>query len=278
MRSRITITLSENILKQVDKTIDKHTVRNRSQAIESLLRQAISPSLSTAVILAGGPVVTHPSTKQKLPKALTPIKDIPLIDHQLKHLKAHGFTKVVLCTGSESHQDIIAHCGNGKKYNLDIQYSQEKTRLGTGGALKFASHKIPKEPFLLIHGDVITDINLTEFINFYTESEKLAAVAVKRRPGKLSYGQVYLEGNSIINFHQPTEKSAISLVNTGIYIFDHQVLKFLPEKVNFKIEETLIPQLVKQNQISGYVFQGLWFDISESEDYQEANTRWLTRL
>ena len=274
MRSRITITISEDLLKQVDTTIDNRTVRNRSQAIESLLRQTLTPSVSTAVILAGGSLTSDPQTGKDIPKSLISINNRPVIVHLLEHLRKANFTKVVICTSPNSSEEIKLALKKEGDLGIPIVYSNEPEKLGTGGAIKYASEHIPDNPFLVIHGDVLTDIDLLELVSFFNTSKTLAVLAIKPRPGRLSYGRVFLEGSNVIDFQVPDKASAISLVNTGIYIFDHSVFDIFPDKKYFKIEEEVIPELVKRNQVAGSVFQGIWFDVSEVESYQEANDRW----
>jgi len=258
----------------IDERIDGHTVRNRSQAIESIVRSVVSPSVSCAVILAGGNKLKHPKTGKLIPSSMLPIQGVPLVVQSLKQLQRYGFSKVVVCADAEAIKMIKTEVEKSDWEGLEIVYSNESKRLGTGGALKQASKLIPKGPFLLLHGDVISDINLNEFVGFYNEEGKPAAVAVKPRPGRLSYGQIFMEGSNVIDFREPKKAPVISMTNTGVYIFDHSVLDRLPKKEVFKIEETLIPELVKEAELSGYMFQGIWFDVSDQDDYQEANQRW----
>lgn len=276
MRSRITITISEDLLEQVDQTIDNRTIRNRSQAIESLLRQVVLPKVTTAVILAGGSLTTHPQTGEQVPKTLVPIQDRPVLEHTLLLLKKYNFTDVIICTNSESLVPIKQAIRKIDLGRMKVFFSEEQEKLGTGGALKHAAKMIPEKSFILLHGDVLTNINLFELINFYVASQTKAVIATKPRPGRLSYGRVFLEGQQVIDFQVPDKAAAISLVNTGIYVFDYSVLDLLPDKKSFKIEDTLIPTLVKQHQVSGSVFQGIWFDVSDAESYEEANNRWTS--
>lgn len=274
MRSRITITISSDLLTQIDKSIDNKTLRNRSQAIESLLRQVVSPQISTAVILAGGSLAAHPQTGKLIPKASIPIKGQPVITHLLRHLKNSGINKIVICTSPNSATELKTLLKDGRDFQLKIQYSHEKERLGTGGALKNAAKHLNNEDFILLHGDVLTDINLHELIQFFSESETLAVIAVKPRPGRLPYGRVFIEGNTVTDFQVPNQVSPISMVNAGIYVFSHKVIDLLPGRNKFKLEEVLIPQLVKKQLIKASVFQGIWFDVSDPESYDEANQRW----
>lgn len=274
MRSRITITISQDLLDQVDQTIDNKTVRNRSQAIEALLRQVVSPKVSTAVILAGGSLTKHPQTGELIGKSLIPIQGKPVIIHLLNHLKGYGVRNVVIATSPNSENELKSAIKEEKDLGLNISYSDETETLGTGGALKAATSLIPQGPFYLFHGDLLTNINLNEMVNFHHNSQSSAVIAVKPRPGRLSYGRVFLQGSTIIDYQVPQKASPVSLVNTGIYLFDYSVISLLPSKKIFKLEDTLIPTLVKQELASGWVFQGIWFDVSESDSYQEANDRW----
>lgn len=271
MRSRITITISEDLLAKVDTVIDGNTIRNRSQAIETILRQVVKPKIDTAVILAGGPGTKLPSFKGK-PAALIPMKDTPLIELAISHLKKFGYTKVIIAMNAKD-KEIKEILGDGSRFGLTILYSEETTPLGTGGALKKLEKMVSKQPFLLLHTDVLTNINLNEFADYFTDSGKKAAMAIKPRPGKISYGRVYLEGNKIIDFKQPKEQSEVGLINTGIYLLDHTCFKALPKEKNFRLEDTLIPKLVSTNQITAYTFQGIWFDVTDPDDYQEAVSR-----
>lgn len=274
MRTRITITISADLLEQIDDTIDYRTVRNRSQAIETLLRQVVSPQVSTAVVLAGGNLITDPETGELIPKAMVRINGKPVIEHTLLQLKKYDFTRVIICTSSQFSDSIKNAVRQVALGNVKVKYSEETERLGTGGALKKAAKFIPSKPFLLMHGDILTDINLRELVNFFVARQTKAVIAIKPRPGRLSYGRVFLEGSRVIDFKVPDEISPISLINTGIYLFDDSVLNMLPDITTFKIEETLIPDLVQQGEVSGSVFQGIWFDVSEEEAYKEANQRW----
>jgi len=272
MRSRITITISQDLLHQVDQFIDGRLIRNRSQAVETLIEQSLTPSISTAVILAGGPGTDLPQFKNQ-PSALITIDNQPLILHTLHHLKHHHFTKVIICANL---QDIRLKklLTTSEFSSLQIIFSPESNHLGTGGALKQARPLIPNQPFLLIHSDILTNINLDKFAEFFLKQKSLACVAIKPRPGKISYGKVYLQGNTVVDFQQPQTESPVSLINTGIYLLDHRCLSLLPSHKKFNLEKTLIPHLISKNQLSAYTFQGLWFDVTEEQDYQEASRRW----
>lgn len=273
MRSRITITLSESILEQVDKTIDSKSVRNRSQAIERLLQLAISPTIQTVVVLAGGPETLDPRTKQKTAKALVTLKNVPVISHLLRHLDKSGVKRIIICTSHQAYSQILKAVSLVGPMQAKVEYVIEKKLLGTGGALRNAAKAIGSDDFMLVHGDIVTDIDLNALVSFYNSEQVMAVVAVKPRPGRLSYGRVFIEGNRVVDFKTPVSESPISLVSSGIYVFSNQVLKYLPDTTSFKLEDTLIPKLVELGQIKASVFQGLWFDVTDPDSIVEADDR-----
>jgi NDP-sugar pyrophosphorylase family protein len=269
MRERITITINTDVLHQVDQLITAGSYRNRSQAIEQLAKQSLGPSITTAVILAGK---SHGHSNIISP--LIEVQNQPLIIHILLQLQKHGFNQVIICVDKKSTTEIQEVIGTYPQIKIKIVYSVETEVYGTGGAVKNAQKLIGPQSFLLLHGDIITNIDFTELIEFHHRQGKLATLAIKPRPGKTSYGRIFLQGNDIIDFIEPTKASPISLINTGIYVLNPKCFKLFPSEQSFKFEETVIPKLVESKQASGYIFQGIWFDVTDPKDLREAQERW----
>src|SRR3972149_11199378 len=212
MKSRLTITLSEEILKRVDRLIDGKDIRNRSHAIEHLVRLNLSPYVRTAIILAGG------KTDRKAPPPLTKINGQFLIWVTLEHLKKYKVEQVIIAAGSwePTIRSIIV---DGESVGLNVSYLSETQRLGTAGAIKKASPFLT-EPFLVIHGDVLTTLNIEDFIRFHENEKTMATIAVKPRIAEKKYGKVLLQGNRITDFLEDRGDRGISIINTGVYLFE----------------------------------------------------------
>lgn len=268
MKSRLTITLPDNLLTQVDDLVDKQTIRNRSHAIEHLIRQSLSPQVTTALILAGGKKNTGQNP------LLKPINGEVLLVQMVKHLNQYGIKRVVLCV-NKNDTELEDFCNDGKQLGVSVEYSYEKNSLGTAGALKQAEKFLKNDnPFLVIHGDILTDIKLDEVFAFHLQEATQATVIVKPKLGKKQYGQVFIQGNRVTTFSETGEDSGISLINTGVYVLNKDVLQLIPAKKLSFLENDIFPHLAKKNQLRAYFFQGLWYDISTTAQYTEAVSDW----
>lgn len=267
-RTRLTITLPNDLLKRVDTYVDGSTIRNRSHAVELLLNESLTPVVTQAVVLAGG----------KAPKRrslLGLINGQYLFQIIINQLLAHGISEVLVCSDAELASELQSRFGSGVDFGLSIQYIIESEPLGTAGALKNCASAISGSPFLVMHGDVLTSINISDFIQFHLEEQKKATIGVKPRLAERSYGQVFLQGNSIIRFLEKGVNQGISIVNTGLYVIDPSVLEMIPQNRCVTLEKDIFPKLASQEQLSAFIFQGLWFDITTPQAHAEASRRWL---
>lgn len=269
-KARLTITLPADLLAEIDRLIDKQTVRNRSHAIELLLRESLKPTVSTAVLLAGGS-----NDLEQLP-ALLPIQGQALIVQTVNHLIAHGICSFVILAG-QNEPLIRGLLGNDSIMGAEIYYVGEAQPKGTAGALKAAEGYLSDQPFLVFHADILTDINVADLVKFHASQNKLATMAVKPRQAEPDYGKVMLEGNEITDFIPESQDQGINIVNTGVYLFEPEVLSLIGAGTNARLETDVFPKLAKMGELSAYLFQGIWFDISRSSNYESAQIRWQQR-
>lgn len=267
-RTRLTITLPNELIKRVDTLVDGSVIRNRSHAVEKILSEGLSPAVSQAVILAGGK-----SAKRR--SLLSLINGQHLLQIILGQLKTHGILECIICTEHDIIAELQQRFGDGRVLGCQITYISEVEPLGTAGALRNCAHLLNQAPFLVLHGDVLTSINLTEFIQFHLNEQKNATIGVKPRLGERSFGQVFLQGNSIIKFLEKGTDRGISIVNTGLYVLDPKVLELIPNQNPVFLESDVFPVLAKQGQLSAFIFQGLWYDITTPSLLEEAARRWL---
>lgn len=271
MKSRLTITLPDSLLLQIDDLVDKQTIRNRSHAIEHLVRQSLTPQITTAIILAGG------KKHETLNPVLTEINGEVLLGITIKHLNQYGIKHFIICT-TKDDSEIQEFCGDGKRFGVSIEYSYETTPIGTAGALKKAQTLLRNDsPFLVMHGDILTDIKFDEVFDFHLQEGALATMIVKPKLGTKQYGQVSIQGNRITTFSEAGTDSGISIINTGVYVLNREVLQAIPSKKSTFLESDIFPTLAKKNQLRAYFFQGFWYDISTPEQYSEAVSNWSNR-
>lgn len=262
-KTRLTITLSHDLLVKVDALIDGHTIRNRSHAIESLVKQGLSSQVHTAVILAGG---KH--SNGEIP-GLKKINNRPLLAVTLEHLKNFGVTHIIICAGA-NESALKSEFGNGSKLGVTITYSQEKKQLGTAGALKNAAKYLGDESFLVINDTTLTNLNLDDLFEFQRQEDTIATICVKPRMSEPKYGQAFLHGNKIIKFMDSSENQGISIVNIGLYVLKPEILDLIPKDTYINLETDIFPKLALEKELSAFVFQGSWFDASLDISFKEA--------
>ena len=266
-KSRLTITLSPDLVAQLDQMIDRRTIRSRSHAIELLLRQGLEPAVSTAVLLAGGEHETS-----GIP-ALAPIAGEALISLTIGHLVGFGIREFVVLAGRHQGQ-IETLVGDGESLGARIRYLEERRPMGTAGAVKRAQKLIGDGPFLVVNADVLTDIDIADFIRFHVAEGSLATIAVKPRRAEWQYGKVMLQGNRITAFSDRGQERGVGIINSGLYLLQPQVLDLIEADKPSMLETDVFPILAKVGELSAFLFQGIWYDVRSDEDYRVAEQRW----
>ena len=214
-----------------------------------------------AIILAGGKGKRLKPVTDYVPKPLVPIKNIPIIEWQIRYLKKFGIREVIICTGYKA--DMIESYLSMKKLGMKIKFSIEKTPLGTGGAIKKAGKWINDKSFFVINGDTITNIDLDKLAS---KKNSIAAIELRTK-----YGILETESDKIINFREKKEISD-TWMNAGIYHLQKDVLKKLPIKGD--IEKTVFPDYAKKGLLNTIKFKNVeWFSVDSFKDMEECSER-----
>jgi len=219
-----------------------------------------------AVILAGGKGTRLRPYTTVFPKPLMPINDMPILEVVIRQLKKAGFTTVTMAVGHLAEL-IEAFFNNGSKWGLEINYSREDTPLGTAGPLVLLDQL--EDTFLVMNGDVLSDLDYRELIKFHREQNAIATIAMYDKEVKIDLG--IIKANDQHEIYDYVEKpTLVYQVSMGIYVFNKKVLDFIPSKTYFDLPD-LIHALIKSRQkIVGYHFNGYWRDIGRREDYEQA--------
>lgn len=275
IRQRLTITLKKDLLSQVDKKIDGVRIRNRSHAIEYLLTKSLGSKINKAFILAGGKGLQMRPFTYEMPKSMIPINNRPILEYIVELLRNNGIKEIYIGVDYLAKK-IKHHFGDGEKFGVNIKYVESKIPLGTGGALKSAKNFLEDNSFVLIHGDLLVDIDLLDMIDFAEEEKTIMTMALTSVDDPSLYGSVRLRGANIVDFSEkPKVNHNVSrLVNAGIYIVKPEIFNYLSNKKKFTIEDEIIPELIKDKKISGYHFAGEWYDISTPTIYGRAIKAW----
>jgi len=274
-REKICITIKKDLLEKIDNTIiDGEKLRNRSHAIEYLISKALPSRISIALILTGGAGIKMRPFSYELPKAMLPVKGRPILDYTLELLRNAGIREVIILVGKQGDK-LRAHFGDGSHYGVSITYLDEGKPSGTAIPLKKAKDLLKNKPFVLIYGDVLTKIDLKGMIDFHEENGALTTMAITSVEEPTDWGVVNLRGNKIISFVEKPKKAGLShLVNAGIFIIEPKVIKYVPSKKFSRLENDVFPRLVKEGKISGYLFEGKWFDVGTPKEYEKVIKEW----
>lgn len=219
-----------------------------------------------AVIQAGGKGTRLRPYTLVLPKPMMPIGDISVIELTLKWLRRNGVIDAYITTGYLGHL-LKALCGDGSQWSLNIEYSHEKEPMGTVGALNLLKERLD-ETFLVLNGDLVTDLDLYDFTRFHRSHGGMLTVGVTSRKVHVDLGVLETEGSTVTAFH---EKPSISYtVSMGIYCMEPDILEMIPEGVPFGFDDLMHVMLGKGLPVHVFNHNGTWMDIGRPEDFQKA--------
>lgn len=216
-----------------------------------------------AIILAGGKGRRLLPYTTVLPKPLMPIGDYPIIEVILRQLKRAGFNRISISTGY-LHELIHAYLDSNKTLGLKIEYSHEETPLGTIGPLRLIENL--EDTFLVMNGDILTDLDYKKLIEFHKKRGAIATVATYQRDTNIDFG--VLERNSehkIIAFKEkPTFHFDVSM---GVYVFSKKILDYVPADTPFGFDQLMYAMIEKNEEVYSYPHTGYWLDIGRPDDY-----------
>jgi len=240
-----------------------------------------------ALILAGGFGTRLRPLSCTRPKLLFPVANKPLLDLTLKRLAENGVKEAILAVNFMA--DALEHVCGKSKHGIRLHYSRDmplkpktacssQRALGTGGPVKQAEKLLGrKKPFLVLNGDILTDVNYSEIMEQHKSNDCIAAIALHRVKSPSRYGVVKLtKKNRITRFvEKPSKKAPSNLANAGIYVFDPRIFDYIPESRRCSIEREIFPKLAKEGELFGHEIKGLWVDVGKPTDYIKANRLWL---
>lgn len=226
-----------------------------------------------AMILAAGlgtrlrPLTNHVS------KPMVQMAGRPCMEYTVRLLQKAGFKDIVVNLHYLPEQ-IREYFGDGSRFGVRMTYSYEAELMGTAGGFKRVEHFFGDETALIISGDALTDIDLPGFLAFHRECGGIATLALKQVTDPAQYGVVVMDDSRITRFQEkPQKEEAISnLANTGIYLFEPEIFRLIPENTFFDFARDVFPLvLARGDGIFGYTMDGYWCDVGNLEVYREAH-------
>ena len=226
-----------------------------------------------AIIMAGGEGSRLRPLTCDCPKPMVPLMDRPVMAYTLNLLKRHGIREAAV-TLHYLPDRIQDYFGDGSDFGVALRYYVEKTPLGTAGSVRQAKDFLT-EPFVVLSGDGLTDCDLSEAIRFHRDRGALATLVTKRVESPMEYGVVIADADGRIRrfVEKPGWGEVFSdAVNTGIYIFEPDVLCRIPDDRPFDFGHDLFPALLKEEvPFYAYAMSGYWCDVGDLSAYLRAH-------
>ena len=221
------------------------------------------------VILVGGEATRLLPLTCNTPKVMVPVLNTPFLEHVIHYLSQHQIRDIILAQRHLS-QPIKSYFGNGSQFGVKLTCTVEDTPLGTAGAVKNAEQYLD-DTFLVLNGDIFTDLDITAMMGFHLERKAKATIALTPVDDPTSYGLIETNAQGrVTRFLEKPEWSEVTtnMINAGTYIVEPEVLSRIPHQANFSFERELFPLLLDQGEpIYAYPSSAYWIDIGTPEKY-----------
>lgn len=219
-----------------------------------------------AVILAGGKGLRLRPYTTVIPKPLMPIGEYPILEIIIRQLAAQNFRHITLAVNHQA-EVIQAFFGNGQKWDVHIDYSIEDKPLSTMGPLRLIEN-LP-EDFLVMNGDILTDLDYTNFFASHVNNQNLFTISSYRREHTIDYGVLDSDDNLRLKGFSEKPRTAYN-VSMGIYMLNRAILEYIPKAREFGFDELMLKLLHANIPVHINPYHGYWLDIGRPDDYMIA--------
>lgn len=261
-RKTLIAIMHEHVLRQIP------ILDNVGRVVDLVMLDDLIPTQDLplqAVIMAGGLGTRLRPLTDDMPKPMLPVGGKPLMELVLEQLRQVGIRRVNITTHYKS-ETISDHFGDGSSFGVELNYVNEDKPLGTGGALGLID--TPKEPLLVINGDILTQVDFRAMLSYHQEQRAAMTVAVRRYEIKVPYGVIECEGSRVSALK---EKPQIHfLVNAGVYLLEPGVFEFIPNGKHFNMTDLIQWLLVADQIVASFPIIEYWLDIGQLADYEQA--------
>lgn len=219
-----------------------------------------------AVILAGGKGTRLRPYTVVLPKPLMPIGEYPILEVIIRQLVQAGFDHITLAVNHQA-EIIKAFFQNGERWGIRIDYSLEDQPLGTMGPLRLIQD-LP-EHFLVMNGDILTDLDYTEFHDNHVGEDRIFTISSMRREHKIDYGVLDTDAEGLLSGFRE-KPGVVYEVSMGVYMVSASALQRIPVGRPYGFDNLMLDLLEARSPATVRTFSGYWLDIGRPEDYVAA--------
>src|SRR5690349_7318529 len=226
-----------------------------------------------AVILAGGEGTRLRPLTSNQPKPMMPIANVPMMEHIVKLLARHGFDDIVVTVAFMANH-IRTYFGDGSELGVRMRYAMEEAPLGTAGSVRNAMDELD-ETFLVISGDVLTDVDLGAVVAHHEAQQAFATIGLKRVENPVEFGIVITREDGMIErfLEKPTWGQVFSdTINTGIYVLEPGIFDYIAPNEVVDFSGDVFPAVLDQGlRLFGHIVDGYWEDVGTVEAYRAAH-------
>lgn len=219
-----------------------------------------------AVVMAGGKGSRLRPITEHVPKPMIRVAGRPILERLLLHLVGYGFRRVFLSINYLGHM-VEEYFGDGSRFGCHIEYLREEAPLGTGGALSLLPER-PRDPFLVMNGDLVTQVNLHEMLAFHAGGPQVATLGVRKYFHTVPFGCVELDGDRILGMIE--KPCLVRCVNAGVYVLNPELAAAVPAGEAFGLPTLLEHCLVRSQTVCAYEIEDDWIDVGQREQLREA--------
>jgi mannose-1-phosphate guanylyltransferase len=231
-----------------------------------------------AVILVGGPGTRLQPLTFNTPKSVVPVMNRPFMEHTIAYLRQFGIEDIIL-TLNYLPEAITSYFNDGSRCGVNLTYCLEQEPLGTAGAVKNTEAYLD-DTFIVLNGDVFTDMDLSEMIARHRASKAIASISLSWVDNPGAFGVVETDDDRRVKRFiekPPPGEETTNWINAGIYVLEPEVLEHIPANTHYMFERGLFPHLLEAGKaVYGYPFRGYWMDMGTPEKYFSLNTDLLT--
>ncbi len=270
MKSRASFTIEGEVLGKLDSLVDNITYRSKSEAVEDILRKFFERQ-HTAIILCGGEFNIEGTNT---PRPLIKIGNTTLIERTINVLRVSGFRNVFISGSTEVLKQLFRQLRNGEGYGVDIKYIDDNNMNGSAKALEMVKQYVGSTT-LFIPGDVVFDIDLKDMLKFHDSHNSFASIAISMSSSDSEEirDKLVVKGNYVASYEILDTPVKSKLAPTSIFVFDKDIFKYIPPgDMKWDIQKDLLPLLVKDGVLFGYLYNGAWMRVRTREDAERAKS------
>jgi len=249
--------------------VDKEGRVVKIALLDELLKPKEYPN--KVVLMVGGLGTRLRPLTEKTPKPMLHVGGKPILQTIVEKFASYGFINIIMCVNYKS-KIIQDYFGDGSRFGVNIEYVLESKRMGTAGALSLLKEK-PKEPFFVMNGDILTNVNFENMLEYHLQNNSIATMAVREYDFQVPFGVVNIEDGIIKGIEEkPIHKFFVS---AGIYMLNPECIDYIP-KNEFYDMPTLFEALIKDNKKTvSFPLREYWLDIGRMEEYERANREYV---